>query len=57
MTYSRPLCHNLFDWADTRERAATQTPYASHIQRHYHVSPIRARLIAEQMQGDAHEKP
>ena len=51
MQYTGPLCHNLFDWADTRERDASQPAFANHIQHKYRVSPLRARLLAELQLG------
>lgn len=58
MRYSRQKHHSfilpLFDWADQRERTAHQSYQASHIQCTHHVSPVRARLLAEQLfQGGA----
>lgn len=38
---------SLFDWADSQERKHHQGYPASHLQRHYRLNPVQARLVSE----------
>jgi hypothetical protein len=42
---------NLFDWSEQQKNVLSQNYPASHFQRQYDLSPVRARLIIELVLG------